>query len=389
MKDRLTDLASFEAFSETIATCKSPKLFLVDIKSFKAITIAYGDEGGDFILRSFAQTLQTFALSNEMTLYRFFDDKFILLQNTPFELSKMENLIFALLDTLKNLHYVYHDQTICIESVIGISFDHFNALEKAQKALSVAKGEEQPFVTYSEFANTLLCESEEAIEAVMKEAIEHEKITLHFQAVVDTENHPCYYEGLLRLCDRQTLQSPKLFLKIAHERGLYDALFHSIVRKACQLTQSAHRRIALNLSYEDLLDAERLAFLKHRVDPKNIWLEVECEGKTPCEALLQILRTLKKEGFTLILDNVKSAEYLAYFTQDAIDYVKLHGRIMRDFAIDPNVQATCRAIIALARRNGIKTIASQLNSRAACEIARTLGCDLFQGFIVEQPHDIA
>jgi len=166
-------------------------------------------------------------------------------------------------------------------------------------------------------------------------------------------------------------------------------LFHSIVRKACQLTQSAHRRIALNLSYEDLLDAERLAFLKHRVDPKNIWLEVECEGKTPCEALLQILRTLKKEGFTLILDNVKSAEYLAYFTQDAIDYVKLHGRIMRDFAIDPNVQATCRAIIALARRNGIKTIASQLNSRAACEIARTLGCDLFQGFIVEQPHDIA
>ncbi|MCR1811894.1 EAL domain-containing protein [Sulfurospirillum sp. hDNRA2] len=389
MKDRLTDVASLDAFVEAVTTCKHPKLFLVDIKRFKAITIAHGDEGGDFILRRFAQTLQTFALSHEMTLYRFVDDTFLLLQNAPFELSKMENLIFALLDTLKNLAYDYNDQTIRVETVIGISFDHFNALEKAQKALRVAKTEDQPFVTYSEFANTLLSESEEAVEAMMKQAIERENITLHCQAVVDLSEQACYYEGLLRLCDRQTLQSPKLFLKIAHERGLYDALFRSIVHKACQLTQAAHHRIALNLPYEDLLDAERLAFLRHRVDPKNVWLEVECEGKTPCESLLKSLSTLKQEGFTLILDNVKSAEYLAYFPQGCVDYVKLHGRLIRDFAIDPNAQTTCNAMIDLARKQGIQTIASQLNSRAAREIARNLGCDLFQGFIVEQPHDIA
>jgi EAL domain-containing protein (putative c-di-GMP-specific phosphodiesterase class I)/GGDEF domain-containing protein len=386
MKDTLTQIPSFNAFEHKIQTCKSPKLFLVDIRNFKAINMRYGDEGGNFILREFAKTLQAFAQEFEMELYRIQDDTFALLIEAPFELAKMERIIFALMEALKRLSYVYETQTIDIETFIGISFDHFNALEKAQKALQVAKAEQQPFVTYSEFANMLMEENEEAIETMMKNAITQGQIVLHFQAVVDADDQVYYREGLLRLADQQSVQSPRLFLKIAKERQFYDLLFKEIVQKACQLAEQKHQRIALNLTHDDLLNADLFDYLKTHIDPQLIFLEIQCDAKAPCEEVIPMLRALKAQGITLILDNVKCAELIAQFQEGVIDVVKLHGDLIRNCAIDPSAELICKSIIALCQSHRIKTIAAQLNSKAAREVAENLGCDLFQGYIVEQPH---
>lgn len=388
MKDTLTQVPSLTAFEHKIQASKSPKLFLVDINQFKTINMRYGDEGGNFVLCELAKTLQAFAKEYEMELYRIQDDKFVLFIETPFDLAKMERIIFALLETLKKLHYVFQGQTIAVETSIGISFDHFNALEKAQKALLVAKAEQQPFVTYSEFANMLMEENEEAIESMMKSAIEQGQIVLHFQSVVDEHNRPFYYEGLLRLADHQTFQSPKLFLKIAKERNFYDLLFKGIVQKARTVAQEKQQRIALNLSFEDLLNDDLLSYLQANIVPERMFLEIQCDVKASCESLLPILKMLKTQGVTLILDNVKQAENIAQFQEGIIDFVKLHGDLIRNWAIDPTAELTCKAIIALCRSHRIKTIASQLNSQAAREVALSLECDLFQGYIVEQPHTL-
>ncbi len=96
MIDALTKISSFGAFETKLLTCKSPKLFLVDIKQFQRINLEHGDEGGNFVLCAFSMTLQSFAKANEMEVFRIQDDKFALLMDTPFELSKMERIIFAL-----------------------------------------------------------------------------------------------------------------------------------------------------------------------------------------------------------------------------------------------------------------------------------------------------
>ena len=221
--------------------------------------------GGNFILCQFAQTLKIFAQDNEMELYRIQDDIFALLLDTPFELAKMERLIFLLCDVLKDLSYTYQGQSILIDAYIGISFDHFEPLAKANKALLVAKAENQPFVTYSEFANMLMSENEEAIENIMKSAIVNEHIVLHVQAVVDRSNQPVYFEGLLRLAYHDTVQSPKLFLKIAKERQCYEQLFQGIVRKALTLATTHQKCLALNISSEDLLIRLLLKPLQKRI----------------------------------------------------------------------------------------------------------------------------
>lgn len=388
MIDALTQVSSHNAFEDKLLTCKSPKLFLVDIKQFKTINLEYGDEGGNFVLCAFSMTLQSFARANEMELFRIQDDKFALLMDTPFELSKMERIIFALCDAIERLSYAYHNRDINVEVHIGISFDHFEPLEKAQKALLVAKAENQPFVTYSEFANMLMGENEEAIEAMMKSAIESGQVVLHFQSIVDQKEQPFYYEALLRLAYHQTLQSPKLFLKIAKERHFYDTLFESIVSKVAEVSSQTGLRLALNLTSEDLLNPKHVAFLKGCFAGKNIVLEIYCEKSTSPEMLKGAIKELKNEGILIALDNVKTLELLTAFDEGIIDIVKVHGDLIRNLALDETAQHTCEAMVALAQKRKMHIVATQLNSKTVVETARNLSFDLFQGYIFEQPHTL-
>jgi len=388
MIDSLTNVSSLGAFEAKLLTCKSPKLFLVDIKQFKNINLEFGDEGGNFVLCAFSLTLQSFAKAKEMALFRIQDDKFALLLDTPFELSKMENLIFALCETLERLSFAYQNKNIEVEVHIGISFDHFEPLEKAQKALLVAKAENQPFVTYSEFANVLMSENEEAMEALMKSAIENGQIVLHFQAIVDRFEVPFYYEALLRLAYHQTLQSPKLFLKIAKERHLYDALFESIAHKVAQLCDQTGLRLALNLSSEDLLNAKHLSFLKTCFAEKSIVLEIQYDPKTPLDDLKKVMRELKEIGVMIALDNVDNVELINEFEAGLIDVVKVHGELLRNLTLTTSAEFTCKAMVALCKNKGIQIVATQLNAKTVVEAARRLEYTLFQGYIFEQPHTL-
>ncbi|WP_067178377.1 EAL domain-containing protein [Sulfurospirillum sp. UCH001] len=388
MIDALTKISSFGAFEAKLLTCKSPKLFLVDIKQFQRINLEHGDEGGNFVLCAFSMTLQSFAKANDMEVFRIQDDKFALLMDTPFELSKMERIIFALSDTIERLSYAYHNRDINVEVHIGISFDHFEPLVKAQKALLVAKAENQPFVTYSEFANILMSENEEAIESMMKSAIESGQIVLHFQSIVDHNKQPFYYEALLRLAYHQTLQSPKLFLKIAKERHFYDTLFESIANKVAEFSVQTGLRLALNLTAEDLLDAHHVDYLKNCFSGKNIVLEVYCEKDSQFEALKKVMLELKQAGIMIALDNVKTPALIEAFKEGIIDVIKVHGDLIRNFALDEIAQRTCQKMVELAKQKKIRIVATQLNSKTILEAARNLDFDLFQGYIFEQPHTL-
>ncbi len=388
MIDALTKISSFGAFEAKLLTCKSPKLFLVDIKQFQRINLEHGDEGGNFVLCAFSMTLQSFAKANEMEVFRIQDDKFALLMDTPFELSKMERIIFALSDTIERLSYAYHNRDIHIEVHIGISFDHFEPLVKVQKALLVAKAENQPFVTYSEFANILMSENEEAIESMMKSAIESGQIVLHFQSIVDHNEQPFYYEALLRLAYHQTLQSPKLFLKIAKERHFYDTLFESIANKVAEFSVQTGLRLALNLAAEDLLDAHHVDYLKNCFSGKNIVLEVYCEKDSPFEALKKVILELKQAGIMIALDNVKTPELIKAFKEGTIDVIKIHGDLIRNIALYETPQRTCQKMVELAKQKKIRIVATQLNSKTILEAARNLDFDLFQGYMFEQPHTL-
>lgn len=389
MIDTLTRIASLKALEERLLTCKHPKLFLVDIKNFKAINLDYGDEGGNFVLRTFALALSSFAQEQNMELFRVRNDQFALLLEIPFELATLEKVIFALCDVTQKREYVYEGKIIPLETHMGISFDHFNALEKAYKALLVAKTQNQPFATYSEFANILMGESEEEIGRTIKESIETGKINLLFQAIVDDTKTPCYYEALLRMECHQGLQSPKLFIAIARQKNVYDHLLSSIVHKITGiLDKNPTLHLGINLSSSDLLEPNRLEFLRNTLKDRGIILEIQCDEVSHFASIAPILPLLKAEGFRIALDNVEELALIEACEVKSVDYVKIHGDLVRNLELDATLRQTCEALVTLCHTKEFKVIATHLNAKNAFDVAHVLPFDFFQGYSFEQPHPL-
>ena len=387
MIDTLTLIASSKALDEKLLTCKQPKLFLVDIHNFKAINLKHGDEGGDFVLRALADELLVFAQAQRMEAFRVKDDQFALLMDIPFELAKMEQIIFALSDAFSNKTYHYNDSTITFETHIGISFDHFHPLAKAYKALLVAKAQNQPFATYSEFANTLMEASEEEKIQTITRAIETGKIVLLFQAIVDHAKAPCYHEALLRLESNQELQSPKLFLKIAREKNLYDFLLRSITHHITTLLkQHPQMKVGINLSLEDILNTERLTFLRQALTGYRIVFEIQSDTPMLDPKILAIIETLKKDGFGVALDNVSEVSLIEALKEGSVDYVKIHGDIIRNLLLNKDAQEQCKTLLKHCHNKKLKTVATYINAQSTLEAVQALPFDLFQGYSFEQPH---
>lgn len=387
MTDALTLIASSKALDERLLTCKQPKLFLVDIRNFKTINLDHGDEGGDFVLRTMADELFVFAQAKGMEAFRVKDDQFALLMDIPFELAKMEQIIFALSDAFSHKTYNYQDSSITFETHIGISFDHFHPLEKAYKALLVSKSQNQPFATYSEFANTLMEASEEEAIQTIKRAIETGKIVLLFQVIVNQSKIPCYHEALLRLeCD-QGLQSPKLFLKIAREKNLYDLLLHSITDQITTLLQqNPQMKIGINFSLEDILNTERLTFLRQALAGYSIVFEIQANIQMLDSKILSIIETLKQDGFEVALDNVLETSLIEALKEGSVDYVKMHGDIIRSLLIDTEAQEHCKALLSHCHTKKLKAVATHINAQSTMDAVKALPFDLFQGYSFEQPH---
>lgn len=389
MIDSLTSVASHQALDARLLQCKQPKLFVVDIHQFKAINLKHGDEGGDFILTQMAQALSLFAAQYEMELFRLKDDQFLLLTDIPFELSKMEKIIMDLCDTFEKRSFVYQEKTLFISTHIGISFDHFSGLEKAYKALFVAKAQHQPFATYSEFANTLMLQSEEEILKTIHDAITSDKIVLLSQAVVDAKNTPCYHEILLRLEYDQNLQSPKLFLKLVHEKNLYDLLLQGIIGQMRHFfAKNPHTKLGLNLTLEDIENTNRCAFLCDSLENLPVVFEIQCDSASLNQTHLEIIVRLRQNGFEIVLENVREVSIIEGLAPQSISYVKLHGDLIRSLHLTPDTHKTCDRIINLCHTKGIKVIAAHINSKRVLEAAQKLSFDYFQGFYFEQPHRV-
>lgn len=387
MIDSLTSVASHQALDARLLQCKQPKLFVVDIHQFKAINLKHGDEGGDFILTQMAQALSSFATQYEMELFRLKDDQFLLLADIPFELSKMEKIIMDLCDTFEKQTLSYQDKMLCIQTHIGISFDHFYGLEKAYKALFVAKAQHQPFATYSEFANTLMLESEEEILKTLQDAIASHKITLLSQAVVDTHKSVYYREILLRLEYDEMLQSPKLFLKLVREKHLYDLLLDAIMKQMQHFfSKYPQTKLGLNLTLEDIEDETRCNALCQTLASYPVLLEILCDTSILHVNHLAALARLREEGFEIVLENVTSLDSIETLSSKSVSYVKLHGDLIRALPHASEAQKKCDEMILACHAKGIRVIAAHINSEKVLEAAKKRSFDYFQGFYFEQPH---
>ena len=378
MKDSLTNIASLKALQESLSNISHPKLILIDLKDFQALNLHFSDVAGDFVLCEFAKELEKFANTNEMQAFRVEEDEFALLKDMPFDLSSIEKLLYSVADFIKAQQYTYQANEINIDAHLGLCLDQNNLLEKAHKALKVAQNEDQPFVTYSEFVNTLLDEGDEKICNLLKHAVATQTVIPFFQKVVDRNAEKIYTEIFMRIQTKDSIEPPKLFLDIAKKRGLYTQIIENLIEQIKNIQEQK----AVNISCEDLYDDNLLKTYLESFQNSNTIFELQNDASLHDDKAKEKIEILKNNGIKICLDNIEHADDIKKWP---IDFVKVSGELTRHLHRDTNAFSICQEIIATCKELHIKTIASHINSEGTFEKAKKLGFDAFQGYFLEKP----
>jgi len=377
MIDKLTKIPSLGALEEAIESFSHPKLMLIDLKNFKELNLKYSDEVGDFVLKEFAKNLQNYANENDMLAFRVIEDEFALLKDMEFDLNKIEKLLFGVVEFIKKQIYIFDNYTLHVEAHIGLCLDQARLLSKAKRALIVAQKEDQPFVTYSDFVNRLLEENKEEVYKLLQDSLDNGSIMPYYQKVIDKNDNIIYHEVLLRNKTKDSIQTPKLFLKIAHERGFYN----NIVKMVSTKLKNISHNIAINLSANDLFDDNLFDFLVNFYGEKNAIFEIQNDEFLSKDGLEEKFKILKKHNIQICLDNIVDKKEI----KKDVDYVKISGNIVRLLHVDSTIEDTCSKIIATCRELNIKSIASHINSKESFEKTKQLNFDYFQGYFIEKP----
>jgi EAL domain-containing protein (putative c-di-GMP-specific phosphodiesterase class I) len=250
--------------------------------------------------------------------------------------------------------------------------------------------------------------------ARLQRALAEERFVLHYQPIVSLHDGlVAHHEALVRLREpRGGLLAPGGFLPAAERYGIIREIDRAVLDKALAALSSfssaepraparggRHRRapaghtpIAVNLSALSLTDPRLLGFLEerlaaHGVEGSSLVLEVTETASISDMALARAFCAgATALGCELALDDFGagygSFEYLRHLP---FAYLKIDGGFIRELASSAGDQRVVRALVALARAMGAKTIAEYVEDERTLRLLRELGVDYAQGFAIGRP----
>jgi len=275
------------------------------------------------------------------------------------------------------------------------------------------------------------------VEQELRRAIERDEFRVHYQPKHDVRTLDIVgAEALVRWAHPQRgLLQPSSFIELAEESGLVAAIGRRVLEKGCRqlvewdavlagcdggdggdggegegegrgggqrCSNSAGRgreadtrtraplRMAINLSalqfgLGDIAPAVAAILRDTGLAGSRVTLELTetlliDEGQ---DALAQ-LRALKALGVELSLDDFGTGySSLAYLRSFPLDELKIDRSFVRDLARDRQAMVIVGAIIALGRALDLRVVAEGVETDAQLAALRELGCDQFQGYLLD------
>lgn len=230
------------------------------------------------------------------------------------------------------------------------------------------------------------------------EALEQEKLETWFQPIVQCESHfPVYgYECLMRLRRRDdSVVLPSEILHTAAEAQLLYQLDLAARRQAVRAASEAGitHKIFVNFSpaaiYDPRYCLRSTVALVERLGlrPEEIVFEIiEAEKPQSLQHLQGIVGFYQQRGFGIALDDLGAGySSLNLVHQLRPDYIKLDRELVDGVSADPVRQEIASALLNMAKKLGIVTIAEGIEHPSDLEWIIEKGADLAQGYLFSKP----
>jgi predicted signal transduction protein with EAL and GGDEF domain len=271
-------------------------------------------------------------------------------------------------------------------------------LRRSELALSAAKHAPGGFAVYTADQDEEAAERL-ALASSLRNAIEHDELTLWFQPKVDCATGALAGVEALARWEHPRLGeiSPLRFVALAEETGLIGSLTRwalnaSLRQTRLWLDQDLRMPVAVNLSALDAQDASlpgAVADLLERWQVPAALLEVEITESAlfgqPAVARDVLLR-LEAMGVQAALDDFGTGySSLGYLKQFPVRELKIDRSFIADMAVTARDRTIVGSTIALGHSLDLVVVAEGVEDGATLELLRDLGCDLVQGYEVARP----
>ena len=399
MQDRLN-----QAILQARRQQKHVALLFLDLDRFKLVNDTLGHETGDYVLRDIARRLNK-AVREGDTVSREGGDEFLIILPGLESPEMAQPVASKILNELaKPIEVSGHELTVTAS--IGISHypndatDVQQLLKHADSAMYQAKDAGRNTARFFTSDLNFLLSKRLEVESRLRRGIERNEFFLRYQPQVDVlSGRITGVEALVRWNDPQNGEIfPKDFISIAEELGLIVPLGEWVFRAACQQIkawdQEGYRDIvvSVNLSPRQfvsrkLLPSMKLALLETGIDPARIDLEItESIAMRNLEQTIEILAELRRIGASISIDDFGVGySSLGQLRRLPAQTLKIDASFVSQIPHDANSCSITEAIIAMAKRLHLRTVAEGVETPVQLEFLRANGCDAYQGYLFAKP----
>ncbi|WP_236554985.1 EAL domain-containing protein [Novosphingobium sp. 9U] len=404
LHDPLTGLPNRRALMEQIESRVGEDVTLTllwhDLDGFKDVNDVYGHGAGDAVLRQVQERL-TAALPG-VFVARVGGDEFAALL-TQDNIQDAELASQAVLDAFA-LPFLIGSYRIRIGVSIGCAgaeetdLPANELLRRADAAMYAAKAQGKGCCRTFQSSMDQVHRLRISMEKDLGEAIAAGGIEVVYQPIVDASTGKIVcIEALSRWSHpKHGIVSPDVFIPLAEQVGMIDALGRHVLRQACQAAAALPVVLSVNLSPAQFWDRSLVGDIRAILEDANFppdRLQVEITEsyllRQP-EAAAAILTQLRTLGIKVALDDFGTGfASIGYLRQLPLDHLKIDKQFIAPLATAGQGFELVSAISSLAASIGLAITAEGVETHEQAALARLAGCTQLQGWLFGRPMPIS
>ena len=396
-----TALANAHRFGGSVA------VLFIDLDRFKVVNDSLGHHAGDRLLRVLGDRLSA-ALRPHDRAGRFGGDEFVAICPGIEGTEELERLAERIRTAVRGVVDLDGDEafvSVSVGAALGIGTERpADLLRDADAAMYEAKARGRDRVQLFDGTMRLHLVERLQIERELRRALDDDELLLHYQPVVELgSGRIAGVEVLVRWWHPERgLLLPDQFLPVAEETGLIVDIGEVVLEGACaeasqwpiDPTTGERIPVYVNLAARELVDLELATRIEKTIqaaglEPSAVHLEItENALLEDAIATKAALLELRRIGVCLALDDFGTGySSLAYLKHFPVDALKIDKTFVEGLGDESGDAAITAAIIDVAQRLGLVTVAEGVERVEQAEWLSALGCDLAQGFHFAPPMD--
>ena len=405
MNDVLTRIPNLHTFTDQVKQLleENPEedftMISMDLQQFRMVNKLFGYSEGDAVLRYVATKLQeTIEAYDKGTYCRMSSDIFHAFFSTKEDLEQFLDVMQA---GVKNyplkyemkLYFGIYTPVQREESVESI-------IEHASYSLAEAK--KNPLLNIQYYTEELSKKEyfEALVVAEMEQALKEKQFEVYYQPKCNlVEGRVIGAEALIRWnAPKSGFLSPGIFIPIFEKNGFVTELDYYVYDSVCSKIREwidngiTPVPVSVNVSRcslyaPELLERTLEIVAKYEIPHEYIEFEItESAFILEKPLLLNFTEGLRKEGFRVLIDDFGSGySSLNSLKNMEVDELKIDIAFLPVSLSEVKSPVILEAVIDMAKRLGLETIAEGVETAEQITLLKSLGCERVQGYYFYRP----